>query len=205
MLGYASTLSGSSSMDFWQRLVNPGTTESDASVTSAAPLGPSEYQEGKTSVNKNRVACVGSLSSREDLNGKLGRAVKWVAHKERWAVVMLDTGEKVLVRDECLDFKDARAIAINAKWHDDIASKTPVGVPVASSTAAPLGSPAPQQSTSQTGSPDHPVQGTAIDQPAISWIHQAVQCFCLPFASGKPSAVMRETGFGMPSLSLPKQ
>ena len=199
-------------MDFWQRLVDTGATK--PSDTSLASVGASdtEPESAETCTErptqkmdlKNRVACIGSLMSREDLNGKLGRAVKWVAHKERWAVLMLDTGEKVLVRDDCLDFNDAGAIAATADLPNT--SKTPVGVPIASAAAAPLGSPAPQQSKSQTGSPNHPVQGTAVDQPAISWMRQAVQCFCLPFesASCKP-AVMRETGFGMPPATLSKQ
>ena len=59
----------------------------------------------------NLIGVVHGLSARPDLNNELGHAVQWIPEKERWAVLMVDTGERVLIRDENVDFICDRAMA----------------------------------------------------------------------------------------------
>ena len=47
---------------------------------------------------------ISGLSARSDLNGKLGDVIRWIPTKDRWAIVVVDTKEKVLVRKDCIDF-----------------------------------------------------------------------------------------------------
>ena len=60
----------------------------------------------------SRIGLVRGLKSRADLNGRLARAVRWVPTKSRWALVM-DSGEKVLVKDDNIDFQAEEAIAVD--------------------------------------------------------------------------------------------
>ena len=47
---------------------------------------------------------ISGLSARSDLNGKLGDVIRWIPTKDQWAIVVVDTKEKVLVRKDCIDF-----------------------------------------------------------------------------------------------------
>jgi hypothetical protein len=144
-----------------------------------------------------RIGSVRGLTSRSDLNGCLGRAVRWVPKKDRWAVIMIDTGEKVLLRDECLDFQSELAIKATEKGAIPamglpVAAATPAGADNAAIVATPAASGSPE-----TGSPGHPVKGFSLNgaktpskladsqpPPALACIFQAAQCFCLPFGQG---------------------
>ena len=127
-----------------------------------------------------RVGRIDGLSARKDLNGKLGRAVRWVAKKDRWAIVMVDSGEKILVRDEYIDFA---------------VSEPALGLPVVSGLQSPepVSAPAAEEETEtgspETGSPGHPVKGMALEKgsdapspgsAAVPWIMELAQCFCMP-------------------------
>jgi len=112
--------------------------------------------------HEERIGLVTGLTERTELNGRRGRAIRWVAKKDRWAVIMVDTGDKILVRDECMDFSIAEAEPL------------PVGLPVAAA-AMPMGqatpdpAPPPQAASTfkaETGSPGHPVVGTQVSEPA---------------------------------------
>jgi hypothetical protein len=71
-----------------------------------------------------RIGLVQGLNMRADLNGRLARAVRWVSSKSRWALVM-DGGEKVLVKDENIDFQAEEAIAAESMQVHALASLQP--------------------------------------------------------------------------------
>ena len=60
-----------------------------------------------------RIGLVSGLKQRADLNGRLARAVRWVPSKQRWALVV-DGGEKVLVKEGNIDFQAPEAIQAEA-------------------------------------------------------------------------------------------
>ena len=79
-----------------------GSLESRASVVRDSDNGSSAADEEGSD---GRMAIISGLNSRPDLNGKKGCTVRWVNRKDRWAIIMVDTGEKVLVKDaniECV-------------------------------------------------------------------------------------------------------
>ena len=109
-----------------------------------------------------RVGLVHGLVARADLNGRLARAVRWVPTKGRWALIM-DGGEKVLVKDDNIDFQAPEAIEADLM----IPSRPAVRVPVISSSSLKL--PA-----------DAVVTRTPPPPPAlITWL---LRCFCVPVA-----------------------
>ena len=151
----------------------------------------------------HRIGVVHGLTSRHDLNDKLGRAVKWVAKKSRWAVIMVESGEKVLVRNTFLDLRSARALSATKQL-----IKPAIGLPVAAAEPAPFGSPKPPASAA-TGSPGHPAEGLDISDlslpaiaekgetpflnkklppasPVVTWAKQVAHCFCLPLMCVPP-------------------
>lgn len=134
-----------------------------------------------------RIGLISGLSARQDLNGKEGRAVRWVQKKQRWAVIMVESNEKVLVRDECIQFVDDEA-------------DPAVGLPVAAASllAAPEPVPTPAKA-GETGSPGHPVEGTRVEgsvkaadetPPVVQWLFDAARCFCLPVGGEAKPAIM---------------
>ena len=119
-----------------------------------------------------KLGVVSGLSARADLNGKVGRAVKWVPKKDRWAVVIVDTGEKVLVRNECLDFSSNLTEATNGNLA--------VGQPIPSESL-------PTTELVPAGvAVDSAVVGTQVsagaEEPpaALKWLMDTCRCFCLP-------------------------
>ena len=116
-----------------------------------------------STLDECRVGRVRGLTTRADLNGRLARAVRWVPSKGRWALVM-DSGEKVLVRDEHIDFEQAPD------------AKAVVGKQVAPPVVG------------------QPVDGAAAESGAVvekggppSWLVDALRCFCLPIAKPEPA------------------
>lgn len=123
-----------------------------------------------------RMGVVEGLTARSDLNGKLGRAVRWVAKKNRWAVIM-DGGEKVLVKDENIDFQAQAAIdaehIIQAQLAPPNAAEAVIGVPV------PLPEDAVAMAKQQAAAAALADAPTQL-QPVLPPIFQLLQCFCLP-------------------------
>ena len=126
-----------------------------------------------------QIGLVHGLVGRADLNGHLARAVRWIETRGRWALIM-DGGEKVLVRDENIDFQAPEAIEVEAN--------TPIvatGLPFTSS---------PVVGTAIKGEqPAHPADPDAADDapsltlppppPVVVWLCDLARCFCLPLAA----------------------
>jgi hypothetical protein len=76
---------------------------------------------------------ISGLSARSDLNGKLGDVIRWIPNKDRWAIVVVDSKEKVLVRKDCIDFDytDGNAPTPSLEGYTDAGP----AMPVAGSTA----------------------------------------------------------------------
>ena len=114
------------------------------------------------------VGRIHGLRARADLNGKLARAVRFIQSKGRWALIV-DGGEKVLVKDENIEFSaidsgeenqstqqtpSQQPVKKIADVKEESSSPLPVAVPVASLVAAP--------------------------QPLPPFL----QCLCVPFTGG---------------------
>jgi hypothetical protein len=150
-----------------------------------------------------RVGMVVGLKSRADLNGQYGTAVRWVAKKQRWGVVMIDSGEKLLLRSECINF----ACAIDQAYFQAGVSSGDASIPAAA-TAAPstaaaaapvLSSTVPLHakalSPAQTSDTKPLLDDEAASQastvvaraapphPFVEAIFQPVRCLCLPFGA----------------------
>ena len=109
------------------------------------------------------IGLVHGLSTRADLNGRLARAVRFVPSKGRWALIM-DGGEKVLVRDENIDFEAPEAIEADGML-------PVVGKPVVSQPAVLVAAP------------------VAPPPPIVAWFANAMRCFCIPIAKPEPQAL----------------
>ena len=145
-----------------------------------------------------RIGLILGLQSRADINGKLGNAVRWVERKKRWAVIV-EGGEKILVKEDNIDFQAPAAIDAESKLQQALLQREKslaaaelkeelqqqqqdgsgvpvVGVPIGAAGGDGLGGEAQQQQQQQQqGGPPHPlVQQT---NPFV----EALRCFCLPF------------------------
>ena len=74
---------------------------------------------------------ISGLSARSDLNGKLGDVIRWIPNKDRWAIVVVDSKEKVLVRKDCIDFDytDGNAPTPSIEGYTDAGPAMPVAGP----------------------------------------------------------------------------
>lgn len=130
-----------------------------------------------------RIGLVHGLSARTDLNGRLARAVRWVQSKQRWALIM-DGGEKVLVRDENIDFQAPEAV---------LADAAPLNAePVA--TGCCVGSPVVGQCVDSSELERSVAKGAAVAPAAVAvlatapppvppfeaWLRGVASCLCLP-------------------------
>ena len=127
-----------------------------------------------------RIGLIHGLVSRADLNGRLCRAVRWVPTKKRWALIVGETGEKVLVRDERIDFQAPEAISAELQM-PGAGNSVVEGKPVASP---------PNELPSEDATATLAVDRSNAS-PFVQWI---AHCFCLPVA---PAAA------ALPPVSLP--
>ena len=86
---------------------------SNSEVNSVVPARDSEVDSEPEVIC--RIGLVHGLVQRADLNGRLARAVRWVPSKARWALLM-DGGEKVLIKDDNVNFQDNDQAARDARW-----------------------------------------------------------------------------------------
>ena len=141
-----------------------------------------------------QIGLVHGLVGRADLNGRLARAVRWVPTKSRWALIM-DGGEKVLVRDENIDFQAPEAIEAEAMV-PIVATGLPLTTSPVVGTAIKDGRD-PADSAADAAADRDPAADPAApadDAPSLTlakpppppialWLSDVAHCFCLPFAA----------------------
>ena len=129
-----------------------------------------------------RLGLVHGLVGRADLNGRLARAVRWVPTKSRWALIM-DGGEKVLVRDDNIDFQAPEAIEAEA-----LLPEVATGLPI---TVSPvLGTVMREKLAANLMAAMDPLPldlAKPAAPPIALLLQDMAQCFCLPFAALKNS------------------
>ena len=108
-----------------------------------------------------RMGRIHGLKARADLNGRIARAIKFLQGKQRWALVV-DGGEKVLVKSENIDFGFA------AQKEGDIAEQQPT--PVRAIGRPVLAGRAVEEVDSSLA--------VRVAPDGLSFL----QCICLPFA-----------------------
>lgn len=121
------------------------------------------------------VGRIHGLRARGDLNGKYARAVRFIQSKGRWALVV-DGGEKVLVKDENVDFS---AIPADSSVTD--AENKPVQTcPPPQYSQLTSKSPAAELKQAQLGVPVSTANALLVEAKP-SPLPAFLQCLCLPF------------------------
>lgn len=127
------------------------------------------------------VGRIHGLRARADLNGKYARAVRFIQSKGRWALVV-DGGEKVLVKDENVDFSAAPADSSMAD-----AENQPVqtgACPPPPYTQCTSKSPAAELKQAPLGVPVSTADAL-LAEAKPSPLPVFLQCLCLPFGGAR--------------------
>ena len=126
------------------------------------------------------VGRIHGLKARADLNGKAARAVKFIQSKGRWALVV-DGGEKVLVKDENIDFS---AFPVESVGDAVAADQQPCQSSECGGVACGVAVPTAEViiSTKADGEAATPAAALVAAPPPLPPVASFLQCFCLPFA-----------------------